>query len=112
MDTESGQSLESGSQSRLTSYAALSGLYVVGWGLQSDRLQNMHNPDMIPPSGSRGADRSAKRSAETETLLLRPLKLQQRSHQRASEYDVSCPSLTQMSGWWNRGQAWGGKFTA
>jgi hypothetical protein len=88
MDTESGQSFESGRQSRMTSDAASSGLY---WGLQSDPLHNMHSLDMIPPFGSRGADRSAKRSAESETPLLRPLKLQQRSHQSASEYDVSCP---------------------
>ncbi|KFY96756.1 hypothetical protein V500_02306 [Pseudogymnoascus sp. VKM F-4518 (FW-2643)] len=45
MDTESGQSLESGRQSRLTSDAAPSGLHMVGWGLQSDRLYNMHSPD-------------------------------------------------------------------
>lgn len=54
MDTESGQSLESGRQSRLTSEAAPSGLYMVSWGLQSDRLHNMQSPDMIPPFGSRG----------------------------------------------------------
>jgi hypothetical protein len=71
---------------------------MVGWGLQSDRLYNMHSPDMIPPSGSRGADRSAKHLAESATPLLRPLKLQQRSHQSAPEYDMSCPSLTQISG--------------
>ncbi|KFY28426.1 hypothetical protein V493_02942 [Pseudogymnoascus sp. VKM F-4281 (FW-2241)] len=65
MDMESGQSLESGRQSRLTSDAAPSGLYVVGWGLQRDRLHNMHITDTIPPFGSRGADRSAKLSAGT-----------------------------------------------
>ncbi|KFX96896.1 hypothetical protein V490_03082, partial [Pseudogymnoascus sp. VKM F-3557] len=79
MDTGSGQSLESGRQSRLTPDAAPSGLYMVGWGLQSDRLHNMHSPDMIPPFGSRGANRSAKLSAGTQTPLLRPVKLQQRT---------------------------------
>ena len=81
-------------------------------GFQSDRLHSTHSPDMISPFGSRGADRGATLSAGTETPLLRPLKLQQPNHQNASEYDVSCLSLTHMSGWWNRGQACGGKFTA
>ncbi|OBT86396.1 hypothetical protein VE02_05284 [Pseudogymnoascus sp. 03VT05] len=36
-------------------------------------------------------------SAGTVTPLLRPLKLQQPNHQDASEYDVSCLSLTHMS---------------
>jgi hypothetical protein len=81
-------------------------------GLQSDRLHSTHSPDMISPFGSRGADCSATLPAGTETPLLRPLKLQQPNHQNASEYDVSCLSLTHMSGWWNRGQACGGKFTA
>ncbi|KFZ18033.1 hypothetical protein V502_04323, partial [Pseudogymnoascus sp. VKM F-4520 (FW-2644)] len=52
---------------------------------------------MISPFGSRGANRSATLSAGTETPLLRPLKLQQPNHQNASEYDVSCFSLTHMS---------------
>jgi hypothetical protein len=68
-------------------------------GFQSDRLQSTHSPDMISPFGSRGADRSATLSAGTETPLLRPLKVQQPNHQNASEYDVSCLSLTHMSGW-------------
>jgi hypothetical protein len=88
MDAESGQSLESGRQSRLTSHAAPSGLYMVGWSLQKDRLHNMHSPDMISPFGSREADRSAKLSAGTQTSLLRPVKLQQPNHQKTSEYDV------------------------
>ena len=69
-DTENGQSLESGRQCRLTSDAAPSGLYMVGWGLQSDRLHNIHSTDMIPPFGSREADGSAKLSAGTQTPLL------------------------------------------
>ncbi|OBT65048.1 hypothetical protein VE03_05182 [Pseudogymnoascus sp. 23342-1-I1] len=47
--------------------------------------------------GDRGADRSATLSAGTVTPFLRPLKLQQPNHQDASEYDVSCLSLTHMS---------------
>ncbi len=90
MDTESGQSLESGRQCRLTSDAAPSGLHVVDWGLQSDHRHNMHSPDMVPFFGSRGADRSAKLSTGTQTPLLRPVKLQQPNQQKASDYDVSC----------------------
>ncbi|KFY28252.1 hypothetical protein V491_00550 [Pseudogymnoascus sp. VKM F-3775] len=67
---------------------------------------------MTSPFGSRGADRSATPSAGTDTPLLRLLKLQQPNHQSALEYDVSCLSLTHMSGWWNQGQAYGGKCTA
>ena len=88
MDTESGQSLETGRQCRLTSDAAPSGLYMVDWGLQSDHLHNMHSPDMVPSFGSRGADRSAKLSAGTQTPLLRPVKLQQPNQQKASDCDV------------------------
>jgi len=51
---------------------------------------------MIPPFGSKGADSSAKRSAGSETPLLRPVKLQQPHRQNASDYDVSCVSLTQV----------------
>jgi hypothetical protein len=94
MDTESGQSLESSRQCRLTSDAAPSGLFMVGWGLQSDRLHNMHSLDMVPCFGSRGADCSSKLSAGTQTPLLRLVTLQQPNQQKASDYDVSCLSLT------------------
>jgi hypothetical protein len=74
-------------------------LAATGWLRLSKRspLHDTRSPDMISPFGSRGADRSAKLSAGTETPLLRPLKLQQPNHQNASEYDVSCLSLTHMS---------------
>ncbi|KFY75064.1 hypothetical protein V499_04945 [Pseudogymnoascus sp. VKM F-103] len=88
MDIESDQSLELGRQCRLTSDAAPSGLYMVGWGLQSDRLHNMHSPDRVPCFGSRWADCSPKLSAGTQTPLLRPVKLQQPNQQKASDYDV------------------------
>ncbi|KFZ01712.1 hypothetical protein V500_00651 [Pseudogymnoascus sp. VKM F-4518 (FW-2643)] len=48
----------------------------------------MHSPDMIPRFCSRGADRSAKISAGTQTTLLRPVKLQQPNHQKASDHDL------------------------
>jgi hypothetical protein len=71
MDTESGQSLESGRQCRLTSDAVPSGLYMVDWGLQSNRLHNMHSSDMIPRLAAEGP------TAALNFQLERLVKLQQ-----------------------------------
>ncbi|KFZ00298.1 hypothetical protein V500_01101 [Pseudogymnoascus sp. VKM F-4518 (FW-2643)] len=71
----------------------------------------MHSPDMISPFGSRGADRSAKLSAGTETPPLSPLKLQQPNHLNCLR--MRCVCLFNAYVWLvDSGSRIGGNFTA